>query len=516
MLPRLKERLDERGVALPFVAIMLTLLIGMTALAVDLGWLYLNGSRVQRGADAAALAAVVHLPHNTAGVNANTVDGANANGWNVGTLNGSVIPGGGPERASWRPLSENRLEVTLTADIPTFFLRIFGMENVTITRRATAEYIKPVPMGSPSSCFGVGAYAANLSGAQSLSSQGLSNCNDWTMNFWAAINGPRTAKEHGDPYAVECMTSSCSTANDDYRPSGYYYGIEVPANKTQIQVKIFDAGLYPRTNGQTETGDLQNLKDSNNGSFNTTYRVLAPDDTPLDPTDNSNLICSETHGTNQSSPNTKNLWRTVCTIPNPTAGIYVLNVRTSGSGGGNNSYSIGVSSSGGNASEHARVYAINDMSIYTNSISGTATVYLAEVEEIHAGKTLLLGFYDPGENLSGNAWVTVRRPRSNSGLGPIPNCDWTSTHDDGTPGPSGSGQCSIQSTIGGNPRFNSHWLNSRINIPSGYTCPTYNGGPNCFWTMNLDMGTSQDRTTWAARVIGNPVRLVPNDTSTTP
>src|SRR5690606_27199743 len=92
MLPRSKERLDERGVAPPFVAIMLTLLIGMTALAVDLGWLYLIGSRVQRGAVAAALAAVVHLPHNTAGVNANTGDGANANGWDVGMINGSVIP----------------------------------------------------------------------------------------------------------------------------------------------------------------------------------------------------------------------------------------------------------------------------------------------------------------------------------------------------------------------------------------------------------------------------------------
>ena len=28
--------------------------------------------------------------------------------------------------------------------------------------------------------------------------------------------------------------------------------------------------------------------------------------------------------------------------------------------------------------------------------------------------------------------------------------------------------------------------------------------------MNLNLQTSHDRTTWSARVIGNPVRLVPN------
>ncbi|HSM43425.1 MAG TPA: hypothetical protein VK969_00250, partial [Acidimicrobiia bacterium] len=147
---------------------------------------------------------------------------------------------------------------------------------------------------------------------------------------------------------------------------------------------------------------------------------------------------------------------------------------------------------------------INDMSIFTNAASGVATVYLAEVDAIHAGKTLQLNFYDPGENFDGSdAFVTVRNPAGN-----VPNCDWDSHHDNGTPGPSGSGSCTMQSTIGGSPPtavFNAHWLNATIEIPSTYSCAS-----DCFWTMNLDMGNSQDRTTWAARVIGNPVRLVPN------
>jgi hypothetical protein len=44
-----------------------------------------------------------------------------------------------------------------------------------------------------------------------------------------------------------------------------------------------------------------------------------------------------------------------------------------------------------------------------------------------------------------------------------------------------------------------------IDISPTYTCTT-----NCWWTMDLELNTPHDRTTWEARVIGNPVRLVPN------
>lgn len=507
-LHRLKAQCDDRGVALPFVALMLTVLLGMTALAVDLGWLYLNSSRVQRGADAAALAAVVHLPHNNAGVNSNTIDGANANGWDVGTLNGTPVVGGGNDIAEWQPLSDNRLEVSLTASVPTFFLKVFGMDEVTISRRATAEYIKPVPMGSPSSCFGITSYISN----SSLNAQGLGHCIGWTMNFWAAINGPYTPKEQGDPFSTACHTvngsatacSPSSATNPQYRPSGYYYGIEVPAGKSSFSVKIFDAGFYQRSVSnpcQYQTGDCI----ADGSQVTTTYTVYHPDDTPLDPSNNPFQVCSpDVIGPGNGS--TINNWTTMCTLNNPPAGIYVLNVRSSG-GGGNNSYAVGVSTTGGAAGEHARVYAINDMSIFTNSGgSSVATVYLAEVDPFHAGKTLLLDFFDPGENPSGNAFVEVRTPANNSA-----SCSWTATNGGGSGGATVN-PCRIQSTVSGTAQFNGHWLNSRINIPSGYTCATTPVNPNCYWTMRLELGTtSQDRTTWAARVIGNPVRLVPNE-----
>jgi Flp pilus assembly protein TadG len=503
---------EERGAALPFVAVMMVLLIGMAAFAVDLGWLYLNGSRVQRGADAAALAGVVHLPANTAQVTAQSVNGANANGWDVGEVNGTAIVGGGPDILNWQPLSENRLEVQVTSRVPTFFMKIFGIRHVDMTRTATAEYVKPVPMGSPSACFGIAAFAANLTGTQSLANQGLGHCASWEMNFWAAINGPLTAKEHGDPYAVRCLratSTGCQAApwgaNPDYRPSGYYYGIEIPDGKTSFDVKIFDAAFYAR-GCQVETGDCQGLTHSASGGMTTHFTVYHPDGTPLDPTDNTSTVCPTSSFATDHLPTTRNVWTTVCTLTNAGGippGIYVLNVRSTGDSGGNNSYSVGVTTSP-NTAPHARVYAINDMSIFTNSGgAAVATVYLAEVAEIHAGKNLQLDFYDPGENPSGDAWVEVRTPTNGAAA-----CRWSSRNEAGaiTGGPASINPCRLQSTVAGVAQFNAQWLNTSIDIPNSYTC-----GATCFWTMRLELGlTSQDRTTWAARVIGNPVRLVPN------
>ena len=482
---------DERGAALPLIAGALALLLGLSAFAVDLGWLYLNRARLQRAADAAALAGVIHLPSNTEAVDMDTASAAAANGF----------PVGGNTSLSWTALDDNKLQVTMGSTAPGFFSRVMGFETFSLGATATAEYVKPVPMGSPSSCFGVG---GNMSSSV-LNNAGLGHCSSFTQNFWAAINGPLTAKEHGDPFAVECYranSSGCTSGeNTDYRAGGYYYAVEIPSGKNSFTVKLYDAGFYDRPNFQTETGDGDGLAASANGGMTTHYQLYAPDSTPLDPTDNSSISgCSLTIQSGQSSGTYKNRWVDLCTVSPPSeGGLYVLRVWSTENQGGNNSYSIGVTTNPASGAR-ARVYGINDMSIFTNGTTGTATVYLAEIDPIHAGKKLELRFYDPGEN-NNNAWVEVKRPD-----GTTPNCSWFSEDDGGTQTDSDSGQCRIQSTISGNARFNGQWLTAIIDIPSTYTCST-----DCFWKMALDMDGSQDRTTWTARVIGNPVRLVPNE-----
>lgn len=494
-------RHEDRGISLPLVAGMFVVLLGMAAFAIDLGWLYLNGTRLQRAADSSALAGVVFLPADIPNVAATATDGANANGWDIGTVNGTPV-GSGSDTLTWTPLSDNRLQVELETTVPTFSLKALGMNEFSISRTATAEYVKPVPLGSPANCIGIG-QAVSSTGLPASASASFAECNSYAQNFWGAINGRSTDKHHGDPYAVTCGYD-CTGTNPEFSPS-YYHAIEVPAGKAWVDLYIFDAGFYDRNPAFAETGDEESLQNSNPGGTDMDFRIFEPDSTPLIPEDNSTLATCQQGSSNQNIPSQanaamfRNKWHRMCRINNPSEGLYILRTTNGGSSiGGSNSFSFLAATS--TVAPAARIYAVNSMSIFTNAPSGQATVYIAEVDPVHANKTLELRFFDPGEG-AGNAYMTVEPPPGVTGH----SCSWTATNLV-TPNNSTSGNsCSIQTTIGGNAQFNGEWITMEISIPPDYTCSA-----DCFWKMDLDLNVSHDRTTWEARIIGNPVKLVPN------
>lgn len=499
-----KFRNEDGGFTLPFIAMMLVLLLGMSAFAVDLGWFYLNGGRLQRAADSSALAGVVFLPHDVGNVEAKAVDGANANGYDIGTVNSTNV-GPGPDSMSWSELPDNKLRVSLTATIDTFFLKVLGIDDLTMTRTATAQYIKPVPLGAPANCMGIGPGVTTDGLAGSGISQAISKCASYTQNFWSAINGRRTAKEHGDPYGPTCGYE-CSGGNPDHDPY-YYFAVDVPPNPGNwVDVWIYDAGFYDRSSFG-ETGDEESLSNSSNGGTHMHFDLFEPDSTPGIPEDNlTPANCSIGNDSltvnSESNPGTyENRWEGMCRINNPVEGIYVLRVGNGGSTiGGNNSYALFLNADNFNNSDPPRVYSINEMSIFTNDDDGNATVYLAEVDPIHANKTLELTFYDPGEG-AGDAQMTVLPPPGVSGY----TCEWVATDVWPGGGPDSGSSCTIDSTVSGNAMYNGEWITMQIDLPSDYDCTT-----DCFWKMELDLNVSHDRTTWEARVIGNPVALVPN------
>jgi hypothetical protein len=258
-------------------------------------------------------------------------------------------------------------------------------------------------------------------------------------------------------------------------------------------VYVYDAGFYARANFQTETGDLEQ---DGNGGLDTGFQLYAPDTTPYDPSDNPSLGASCRFGipAGASPAVYKNKWVKLCTVGSPTPGFYVLRV-SSGGGGGTNQYSLAATTGSGPA---PRVFGLNDMSVF-NNIGGVATIKLAEVKSVHAGKKLVIDLFDPGEDFGGNAFLSIVRPD-----GSTSSCSYTSEDDLGVPGGSGSGTCRIQ-TSNGSPLFNGKWLSIIVDIPKTYTCTT-----DCWWEVRYELSNPNDRTTWAARVIGNPVRLVPN------
>lgn len=545
MLQRLSERVDERGVALPFVAIMLVLLFGMTALAVDLGWLYLNGSRVQRGADAAALAGVVYLPSDLPEVSAQAVNGANANGWHIGEVNGNTIDINGPDTLDWQDLSENRLEVRLETQVPTFFLRVLGMNEFTIARRATAEYIKPVPIGSPYNTFGDGAdyIYASISGRWLSHIHGdpyLTRC-DWSVQGpWGGPNSmdQDDCRDSTDPQSGWGSTtirpgdvdSDTSVLNPEYRSKGllgfvdedasddadgYYYAIEVQPGRTQLTVELYDPMFRRLSDWDSDCLTFSAVGCGGNPVVgpHTRFRLYAPDSTPLNPRDNLNVAgrrrCNQVYSPTSGGSRS---WTTFCDLTsNVTPGIWVLRVSTN-NGSGNNHYGIRVNTQGPGA-DNPTVAGINEVSIYTTDQDENARLFLAEVDPVHAGKVLIVRFYDAGEDDSLDAKYTIQRPD-----GSTAKCVWRSDNEsfgDPNTSPSSWPSCVIDTTmfqagIGVVGRFNGQWLEARVEIPQSYSC-NINTQLGCWWRVAIDNEQPHDRTTWSVAIVGNPVRLVPNE-----
>ena len=129
-------------------ALSIVVFIGMCAVVVDVAWYWAGMLRMQRAADAAALAGVVYLPGNpTSAVTAARAE-ASKNGFTNGTAGVTVT--------ATADVTNNRaLRVSVRGTVPTFFMRVFGVTSIAGSRNAKAEYVLPVPMGSPESSYGV-------------------------------------------------------------------------------------------------------------------------------------------------------------------------------------------------------------------------------------------------------------------------------------------------------------------------------------------------------------------------
>jgi hypothetical protein len=469
MIERWRRRKEDRGAALVWVAGTLVILLTMAAFATDLGWILLWNSRLQAAADAAALAGVVNLPGDEAGARADAELAASANRFPIGA--GSSMTD--------QVIAENEYRVTLDTDVDTFFLRLIGFDTFHLSQTSHAQYVKPVRLGSPDNQFG-GPPAA----------------------FWAAINAQYTEIQQGDPYASRCtsMNNPASSPgcrgpqNSGYRSGGYYYGIEVSPGASDMTVSFFDPGHYVDTGGGSSSapGDLSwawNWPVGQRGVY-LEYNLFRPDATPTDPTDNNALECSGRFPVNDDfAGGSFNAWNPDCFVGGSlTEGVWVLQLPAP-LWEGSTKFGIRATASGPTP---PKVYGILDMSIYVNFNGGSATPYLAEIRPEHEGKLFELDIWDLGDN-DGSASIQIRPP---SGT-------WACTYNTPGGGTASSSNCTIDIS---NQRYNARWLNIDIQL-DGYSCTTANNG--CWWTAFIQSsGQAHDRTTWTARVSGDPVSIV--------
>ena len=143
----------ERGAVLPLMAVLLIVLMGAAAMAVDLGWLYWQSVEIQHGADAASLSGVVYEPDFRTEAHDEATASAKENGYDDADAGVTVVVLDSEDTGSDVEY-DNQLKVTITEQVETFFLKIFGLGSVDISRTAVAQYTPPLLMGSPEQVFG--------------------------------------------------------------------------------------------------------------------------------------------------------------------------------------------------------------------------------------------------------------------------------------------------------------------------------------------------------------------------
>ncbi len=185
--PPRRSRIRQRGQGLVMFVAAIVFLIGLLAIVVDVTWYWANSLQVQRAADAAALAGAVWLPDQPTKAHDVAIASATQNGYTTG--------GGVTVTAVQNATRDIQLDTSVSAPVSTFFMRLFGINSIQATRKSAAEYVVPVPMGSPLNYFGAFGDAARsdphrLPDSGSRPRQGSSH--DMDQREQCAVDSDRT------------------------------------------------------------------------------------------------------------------------------------------------------------------------------------------------------------------------------------------------------------------------------------------------------------------------------------
>jgi len=121
---------DSRGQAAVLTIVFLTVLLGASAMAIDVGSWFKARRVLQAQADAAALAGAQALPDSIANAQSLAMQYASTNG-------GSLTPAGISFSSEITP--DDTISVQMNAPAPGFFSKLFGISSVTVEAHAAAR-----------------------------------------------------------------------------------------------------------------------------------------------------------------------------------------------------------------------------------------------------------------------------------------------------------------------------------------------------------------------------------------
>ena len=448
------------GQIIVMFALSIMLLFGILALVIDVGAMWNESLHVQLAAEAAALAGVPYMPGDFATATTKAQAEATKNGYTTGS--GTTVS------TAVDAESNRRLDVTITRTYSDLLPRPVRHADGTVTRTATGEYTLPVPMGSPLSVYG-----------------------DNSGRFWAAAEAQGSNRSYGDAYGTYYNPSP--TLNNQYDSNGYMYAIDVPSGAGATNIDLYDPG-FCAVDDQKGTGDHWIPWNATNWPAMSTYYTLwsDPASTPLDYTDDVQVASSGTLFANQravdksaalrntqaswpgdsfwSLPDCQadayhNHWWTLTTVTTP--GTYRLQVTTTNAANPNDQKNTSAENMwslravAANPTYAPYVYGLGKMVIYANAANGTTSFYLSRIEAVHAGKTMVIQLFDPGD-ASGNSSLQIMKPTSTGYSRRRSATPPTRTR---PARKSGTNVTSLATTINGTGQYNNSWVTSRSSCP---------------------------------------------------
>ncbi|MBT9255930.1 pilus assembly protein TadG-related protein [Phycicoccus mangrovi] len=540
--PLLRQR-DERGYVAVVSGLLLMVLLGFSAFAVDVGHWYLEGQRAQRAADAAALAGVTKLPDDRFGAYAEAQRYAATNGFTNGANQAVVAPSlaGG----------STRLRVDVDSTVTNFFGGFLGLGTTKVSRHATAEFAGPVPLGSPCNHFG---------DDPEIGSTGSSNCNG-TGAFWANVGTIPANKQSGDAFQNDYCTSATSDGctngdNADYEQNGHVFTVTVRQPVTNLTIEAFDpafvavgdycdlssaklpqaAALAPAdtyvsnpaqryAKGNTSPWCTGDQPFTTGAKPRTEFVVKGPAGNPWEPTawptlntstckprtfggynEDLSLALKKNSAQNLASPEiaeTFRRWVTICTIPgNVAPGTYSIQVHTNGLGAdnqsGHNRFSLRAYGAGSSDKDRIAVAGYSQMVLYANIPSVTTKFFLARVPSNSSGQFFNVNLFDIGDGAVPPSTVKV-----------VPPTETGSTFS-GCRGKGITNGNLVDCTIAVSSIYNGRWQTITVPIPSTYSCND-SSPSGCWVRLEFDYGAGSqpaDTTSWSASLDGDPIRLV--------
>ena len=344
-------------------------------------------------------------------------------------------------------------------------------------------------------------------------------------------------RENGDQYGPANLGGSAVDApgpgNPDYDPDGYDYTVELPGGSGQVRLfdPIFCATGDNGHGGSYGAGDHWTGRQGGGTvvrPVGVTYRLYNTQGTVANTDDDGPPVGTLTYDpgaqtladlsgafgtplgpdsgqpahTDCSSHPAHHQWVSIAS--GLVGGVYRLNVNTTldpdnANVGAENLFSIWVQSGGS-----ARVFGSGRMAAYSNLDGGLQKFYFAQVEQAHAGKTMQIDLFDPGET-NGDSFLRLLSPDGNSF--DYVTFDWTS--DDGR---SGTNVSEIQTSDNG-ALFNNKMITISVPLPATYGSAgldppgdiTTEAG---WWLIEYNINAANDTTTWGVSIRGNPVHLV--------